>query len=62
MLKPSNVSVNQREERADREKWAVGAVTQFSPSVTRVENDKLASVAKHEYNYRAKNTPLSCRA
>lgn len=45
MLTPSNVTVNQQEQKADREKWVVGAVTHSPLTVIGVENDKLASVA-----------------
>ena len=45
ILTLGNVSVNQREQKADREEWVVGAVTHSPLTVIGVENDKLASVA-----------------
>ncbi|CAK6977000.1 Hypothetical predicted protein, partial [Scomber scombrus] len=50
MLTPSNVTVNQQEQEADREKWVVGAVTHSPLAVLGVEDDKLASLAERGYN------------
>lgn len=49
MLMPGIISVNQQMQKVDREQWVVGAMM-HSPLTEEAENDKLASVVKHEYN------------
>lgn len=44
MLTPGNISVNQQEQKADREKWVVGAVMRSPLAVMEAGSDKLASV------------------
>lgn len=47
MLTPGNINVNQQKQKADKEKWVVGAVMQAPLKVMEAENDKLVSVVLH---------------
>lgn len=47
MLTPGDINVNQQEQKADKEKWAVGAAMHAPLKVMEAENDKLVSVVLH---------------